>query len=288
MAISEVTIIGLGALGTALSDAFAAHDLAIKSVFNRSPKQAQKVAGRHNISIFSDFPSSPQQLAPLVFITVSDTAIPAIVEQIMAWKGDLSEITFVHCSGNESAAILNPLRQQGARVASMHPLQTFTVQSTPADFNDIYFSLQGDQEVFVDLKNISNKLGGKTLKVSSEQKSNLHAAAVFASNYLITLLQAATETASTSGLSEQNVKEALLPLVQTTLNNAEGQALPEALSGPIKRGDVKTIKDHLALLNNQPELQSLYVNLGKKTVALAQSSGSIDEETAAELGKVLR
>ncbi|MCW9706405.1 Rossmann-like and DUF2520 domain-containing protein [Fodinibius salsisoli] len=284
----EVTVIGVGALGTALIRAFSAQHILVKSIFNRTEKDAESLADEHDIAIASARPKARSELASLVFITVSDSAIPEVTRHLVQLDDDLSGMTVIHCSGNEPADILHPLRDRGAHIASMHPLQTFTSASGPTDFEDIYFSLHGDSNVFPMLQRIAQQLGAHTMEVTSQQKADLHAAAVFASNYLITLLQAATETASTAGLSEQNVKEALLPLVQTTLKNAKGQALPEALSGPIKRGDVKTIEDHLTLLNNQPELRSLYCNLGRKTVALAQSSGYLDEETAVELKEVLR
>jgi predicted short-subunit dehydrogenase-like oxidoreductase (DUF2520 family) len=236
----------------------------------------------------SSSPDGVSELAPLVFITVSDSAITNIVQDIVALNEDLAEITFVHCSGNESADILEPLAQKGAQIVSMHPLQTFTSQSGPADFEGIYFSLHGDKEKFGTLENIANRLGGNTFEVSPKQKSHLHAAAVLASNYLVTLLQASTETAATSGLTDEEVKKALLPLVQTTLKNVENQTFTEALSGPIRRGDVKTVTDHLALLRDHHELRELYCSLGQQTVALARSSSHIDEETAMTFEDILQ
>lgn len=277
----EITVIGLGALGTAFIRTLSDHRVPVKSIFNRSRKRAESLASEYAIEYAAARPSARSELAPLVFITVSDTAIPEVVRHIVKLDEDLSGITFVHCSGNEPADILAPLKNQGARIASMHPLQTFTYESEAADFKDIYFSLNGNEKVFPLLMKIAQLLGAHTLEVTSQQKAHLHTAAVFASNYLVTLLNASTETAAASGLSEQNVKEALLPLVKTTLKNAAGQSLPQALSGPIKRGDVKTIKDHLSLLEDQPELLKLYCTLGQKTVTLAQSSGYIDKETVA-------
>ncbi|MDZ7680123.1 MAG: DUF2520 domain-containing protein [Fodinibius sp.] len=124
---------------------------------------------------------------------------------------------------------------------------------------------------------MAQRLGANTLEVTADQKSQLHAAAVLASNYLVTLLNASVEVGAGQGLSSTKVKEALLPLVKTSLQNASDQPLDEALSGPIKRGDITTIEKHLALLDDRPELKSLYCVLGLETVKFLKQSNQLPE-----------
>lgn len=287
MKIPGITIIGLGALGSALAEAFAHHNLELKSVYNRDQQRAQAVAGNHKIATVSSFPSEAGQLGKLVFLTVSDAAIAETADKLAKLRGSLSGRTFVHCSGNESAAILDRLKEKGARTASMHPLQTFTNHSAVADFNNIYFSLQGDDLVFPMLKNIAKLLGAETLTVNEEQKSHLHAAAVIASNYLITLLNAATETGSLSGLDEKQVRKALYPLIGTTLENLQSTSFKEAISGPIARGDVETVHKHVQLLDNQKDLRTLYTVLGLQTVRKAKETGKLEQAPAEEIRRLL-
>lgn len=277
---------GLGALGSTLAEAFAHHNLELKSVYNRDQQRAQAVAGNHKIATASSFPSEAGQLGRLVFLTVSDAAIAETADKLAKLRG-ISGRTFVHCSGNESAAILDRLKEKGARTASMHPLQTFNLNSGAADFRNIYFSLQGDDTAFPMLENIAGLLGAETLTVNEEQKSHLHAAAVIASNYLITLLNAATETGGLSGLDKKQVREALYPLIGTTLENFQSTSFKEAISGPIVRGDAETVSKHVQLLDDQKELRTLYTVLGLQTVCKAEETGRLEQVSADGLRRLL-
>ncbi|WP_445664993.1 Rossmann-like and DUF2520 domain-containing protein [Fodinibius sp. AD559] len=283
----EITIIGVGGLGNSMAKALSTAGIPIKSIFNRTAVKAQKLADDLNVEISGCFPSDGSELGNLIFITVSDSAIEPVAGCLAGIADDFSTKTVVHCSGNESANLLKDIKSKGGSIASFHPLQTFTRQSELSDFEDIYFSLQGDKSAFPQLKQIAKKLGANTLKVTEGQKAHLHAAAVMASNYLNTLLDVAVETASVSDLAPDEAKKALMPLVKTTLENIEEQSFGEALSGPIKRGDIQTIRHHLDLLKDQPELLVLYRILGQRTVKLARKSQSIDQSTAQKMVNIL-
>lgn len=284
---AEVTIIGLGGLGSTLAKALSVHDIPVKSLFNRSIDKAKELADRLDISIAGAFPANLSQLGDIVFITVSDQAIARVAEQLAEVGNGFEGKVCVHCSGNATADRLKPLQRKGARIASFHPLQTFTTQADPKIFEGIYFSLQGDAGAFSKLRSIAKKLGANTFEITSEQKSHLHAAAVMASNYLNTLLDAAVDVGSMSGLSRPQLRKALLPLIRTTLKNAEEHSFADTLTGPIKRGDVQTVKTHIDLLKDQPDLCRLYCVLGRQTVELAESSGSLDESAADNLRHIL-
>ena len=287
MSLPSISIIGAGALGSALGRAVAAQQYPIKCIYNRTESKAQQLAERVGSDSWGSFPTSPDELGSLVFLTVADSAIAEAAAQLATLDGDVSGQTYVHCSGSESAELLDPLREKGARVASFHPLQTFTSQSKPADFSGIYFSLQGDANAFAQLTDLAQSLGAQTLNVSAEEKSQLHGAAVFASNYLLSLLDAAVEVGSGGGLESQQVKQALLPLVQTSLQNASDQSFEDALSGPIKRGDINTVKRHLKLLDDRVELKALYCMLGLRTLKVAESAGGITGTDAEEMRIIL-
>lgn len=288
MQIPKTTIIGLGGLGKTLCQTLFFHNIPVISIFNRTGSKAHKIASGTDVNIAATFPTSSDQLGELVFITVSDRAIADVANRLSELNGDFKGVTFVHCSGNESAELLYPVKEKGGSIASFHPLQTFTDQSGPASFEGIYFSMQGDTDTFPLLQKIADKIGAGVFKINEEQKSHLHAAAVMASNLFNVLLDASIKTATLSGLSEADTKEALLPLVETTLQNSRKTSFAEALTGPIKRGDIETVKKHLALLEDHPELYGIYCSLGKQTVELARSSGDIKNDTAKKMRAILQ
>lgn len=288
MELPEISIIGLGGLGTALTKTLSARGIPIKSIYNRSEDKASDLAAEIGINSWGDFPHEPDELGNLVFVTVADRAIEEVAGRLLKLDGDFEEFTFVHCSGNESADLLDGLKVKGATIASFHPLQTFTAQSQPDDFTDIYFSMQGEPQAFPVLKKVARLLEAHTLEVNQEQKAYLHAAAVMASNYLNTLLDASVEIGTLGDLTATKVKNALLPLVKTTLKNSEEHSFAEALTGPIKRGDIQTVKNHLALLDDHNELRRLYCSLGLHTLRLAETKDYLDGTTVAKLRKILR
>lgn len=283
----EITIIGTGGLGQALAKALQEANFKIKSIFNRTGAKANNLAADLDISISGTFAQNIDQLGELIFIAVSDESIAEVAHRLATLGDDFSGRIVVHCSGNESAELLENVEEQGALTASFHPLQTFTAQSPVSDFQHIFFSLQGDNAAFSKLRQIAQALGAKTIEVTAGQKSHLHAAAVMASNYLNTLLNAAVDMASVDGLDVEVIKKALLPLVKTTLQNIEHQPFEDVLSGPIKRGDLQTVKSHLELLKGQPDLHRLYRVLGERTVEMARKSQKIDEETARKMFELL-
>src|SRR5699024_10893955 len=176
MSIPATSLIGLGALGGTLARAFYANHSPNKSLYDRSDTALFDGAGNNHIITAAPQPRHKDQLGEITFITVPDDAIAGVVKHLQQLSDDFSHSCFVHCSGNESAIILEPLQKKGAYIASMHPLQTFNQNSGAEAFSDIYFSLQGDSGLLSTLRKVAEKLGANTIKINSRQKAHLHAA----------------------------------------------------------------------------------------------------------------
>jgi Uncharacterized conserved protein len=116
-----------------------------------------------------------------------------------------------------------------------------------------------------------------------------HAAAVFACNYLVTLVKLATDLWQTFSIPPDQATRALLPLIRGTLHNIESIGIPQCLTGPIARGDTGTINKHLKTLKEKaPALLFPYKELGRQTVPIALAKGRINQQQAQELEAVLR
>src|SRR5699024_2817909 len=287
MSFPTTSIIGLGALGGTLARAFFTNNIPVKSVFNRNENALFDWAENNGLITAAQQPRHKDQLGEITFITVPDDAIVDVVEQLQQLSDDFSHSCFVHCSGNESANILKPLQKKGACVASMHPLQTFNQDSGVEAFSEIYFSLQGDTELLTVLMKIAKKLGANTIKINSRQKAHLHAAAVIASNYLMTLIDDAVQITSMANIDERQVKKMLQPLVTKSIKNITGETFEQVLSGPIARADTGTIKKHLKLLREDAELKKSYIQLGLRTVDKAQQVKRLSPSEANRLRMLL-
>lgn len=284
----SVTVIGTGALGSTLARALYHREYTITSLYNRSPKKAKKLSQEVEAKYVSTFPSEKEDLGTLIFITVHDSEIAPVVSKLSRIKDDFKDHYVVHCSGNEQAGILNPVQKKGAGIAAFHPLQTFTSQSGIQDFRGIYFDVEADHETTKVLDDIAHSLGSKTINISKDAKPYLHAAAVVASNYLVTLLHTSGRIAELGGLDQDEAVKALLPLVGKTLQNLGAQQGLDALTGPIVRGDVETVRTHLELLEHNNDLLKLYKMLGLETLQIAKKSQRLPEALSSQLLSLLK
>jgi predicted short-subunit dehydrogenase-like oxidoreductase (DUF2520 family) len=113
-------------------------------------------------------------------------------------------------------------------------------------------------------------LGAKLVAIRPEAKKLYHAAAVFASNYLVTLGDAALAAYAGAGIAREDALRMIAPLMQNTLANLLAHGPEAALSGPVARGDMETVARHAAALEEcDPGLEQLYLGLAKATAALA-------------------
>ncbi len=280
----KIGIIGAGTVGTALAVRLHLKGYPIAAVASRSPSSALRLVratGCGEIGSLQDVADR----CDLVFITTPDDAIPQVVNQVRWHPGQ----SVVHCSGADSLDVLEPARMIGARVGSFHPLQTFAgIQKAIENLPGSTFALEAEEPLLSTLKEMAVALEGHWIKLGAGDKAAYHAAAVMTSNYLVTLVKLATDLWESFGVSRQQAIEALLPLLKGTLNNLQTLGVPNALTGPIARGDAGTVRIHLETLRNTaPAILPAYCELGLQTIPVAIAKGRIGQEQAEEIEGLL-
>lgn len=221
--------------------------------------------------------------ADLVFITTPDDVIASVAAEVRWQPGQ----NVVHCSGADSTDILEPARKAGAFVGVFHPLQTFA-SLKQENLPGITFALEAEEPLLKTLKDMATTLGGRWIEISAGDKVVYHAAAVFACNYLVTLVKMATDLWQSFNIPPEQAIQALLPLLRGTINNIDAIGIPQCLTGPVARGDLGTIKKHInALQKVAPELVATYQELGLKTIPIALAKGRIEQKQANELKALL-
>jgi predicted short-subunit dehydrogenase-like oxidoreductase (DUF2520 family) len=225
--------------------------------------------------------------ARVVILAVRDDALAPLVDAL-ARSGAIGRGHVVlHLSGALTHGVLAPLEDAGAATGSMHPLMT--VSREPAEaarhFRGAAFVLEGDLEAVGIADAIVRRLGGVPLTLAPEAKPLYHAGAVFASNYLVTMLAEALRLLEEAGLGRDAALAALVPLARATLDNVAAAGPAGALTGPIARGDAATLRRHLSALPHRDA--ELYRAVGRETLRLAREAG-LDEAAAARLQEILR
>ena len=227
------------------------------------------------------------QGADVVFLTTQDDKIAAADEEI-GGCGALSPGTVAtHCSGAHDSFLLSSARQHGCHVGSMHPLQT--VADTSSGLQNLpgsYFSVEGDTPAVEALSRLVADMEGHLLTIPTASKPLYHAVAVLACNYFVGLVGAALDAAERIPVARDEALRALLPLIQGTVANLGLQGMPHALTGPVARGDVHTVQQHLDILNRLcPEVLELYKVMGRHTLKVATALG-LDSGRARELERL--
>ncbi len=277
--------VGAGTTGTALALSLWHCGYRIVGVSSRSIGSAQRLAGMVDGCKVYEKAQQVADAAQLVFITTPDDVIARVAQEIQ-WRGGQY---VVHCSGAHSVDILEPAYRAGAITGSFHPLQTFaSIEQAIKNIHGSVFGIEAEEPLRGLLKKMAEALNGKPVILRAEDKVLYHAAAVFACNYLVTLVKLATDLWQTFGVSQQQATKALLPLLQGTLNNIGNVGLPNCLTGPIARGDLGTIRRHLdALEKVAPSILSTYKEMGLQTVPIALAKGRVDQARAKEMEVLL-
>lgn len=139
-------------------------------------------------------------------------------------------------------------------------------------FKGTYAALEGDKEAIAILIKLFKALGAITYTIDKEKKALYHAGAVFASNYLVILAETALSCMLKAGISEEIALPSINHIMQGTMNNLKETRTPKkALSGPIKRKDIVTIKTHMQAFSDT-QTKALYAELGKASLALTSHS----------------
>ncbi len=184
--------------------------------------------------------------ANLLVFAVPDGALPACAARVAVAARKAGIRAAVHCAGALSPAVLEALRKEGIPVAQMHPLVAFAARGGHLPEHAAVL-VQGDSKAVALAKRAVRKLG--LVPVSGPIKPlEYHAAAALVSNGAVALVSAAADLLVAAGLSRRDAGKYLGPLLASTGFNVRQEGLPRALTGPVRRGDARTVERHRAAI----------------------------------------
>ncbi len=267
----SVTIIGAGAVGRSIALALFHNRVKINSIYSEHGKSARFLAKKVRCATRGMLKKS-SSLSEIVIIVVPDRRIRDVAVSLSQNIGSLRNRIVFHTSGALTSDELEILRKKGAVVASFHPLQTFSCAKKQTLLKNIWCAVEGDKKAVSVARVFGNKIGMNIFTIAKKDKPLYHASAVFASNYLITLLSVVEELSEHIRIPKKNIWKIYSPLILQTLHNATSSSPAEALTGPIVRGDIKTITKHIKALSTPSlkHLAMLYSVLGIETTRLVK------------------
>ncbi|MEO8285449.1 MAG: DUF2520 domain-containing protein [Chloroflexota bacterium] len=283
-----IGFIGAGKVGTALASLFHARGVDVVAVSGRTSRRSISMALAADLKPSAAQPRADTLLAAnILFLTVPDDAIEPLCREIAEVGGWRRGQGVVHCSGALPSDVLQAARDAGALVASFHPLQAFaSLDAALENMPGSTFALEGDAELVAQLDKLVNVLGGTAIHLKAEEKTLYHVAAAIASNYTVTLASLASELLVREGIAPDanTALRYLLPLLKGTVDNLDLLGLPDALTGPLARGDAGTVARHIEALEEcAPDLAGIYRHLARLTLPLARQKGRLDDATMQKL-----
>ena len=294
----KISIIGAGRVGTTIACVLAKKkppNIKISAISSRSKNsliRAKKILDQDSVNIyFTQNNIEAASTSKCCLICTPDDVISKVCKQISESDIDLRNYIIIHFSGSKSLKILNSAKNAGALIASIHPLKSFaSIEEAVKTISGAVFGVTcSDVKARRMAAHLVKALGGSIIEVEDDKKPLYHAAACVASNYLVSLINYAVTLHEKIGIKPSDSLRGLMSLVEGTVGNIKKMGTKESLTGPIARGDIGTVAEHLKNFNKyfKREDVNLYKIMGVETSKIAYQNGWIDKNKFKDLVKLL-
>ncbi len=274
---NSLAIIGAGRVGRALGRRLRELGWKIGAVVTRSEASARKAVRFIGAGKACAGMTRQILVSRVILITTPDDHI-AVVAQELARIGEeeLSGRVVLHTSGAMDSSALDSVRHRGAKIGSIHPLQSFSGVAVPSLEGKV-FAIEGDTQAVRMARRIARALGGSPVHIAGSKKLLYHAAAAMAAGHVLAVEEAAAQLLISLGMKRSEAVRALLPLTRQVLENFERLGPRAAWTGPLSRGDYKVVRAHSNALRESPnEFMHVYEALNRLAArVLSQDSAAM-------------
>jgi len=245
---TKAAIIGAGRISYSLTSALIKNGYEITSVISKNIESAKTLARKFPIRKYSNDIEQIPKSTKLFFLSVPDGELKKVAAEISHLKLNFENLNFIHLSGSENISVLNSIKRKGGITASIHPMQTFPSKKV-FTLKNVYSAVETPNDKhFNYLSELCKKLGMIPFKIKSNQKTFYHLAGVFASNFLAGNLSISKKMLMQNDINAKMFFNILSSTIDSTLRNVKKVGPAKALSGPVDRGDIQTIRKHISSL----------------------------------------
>ncbi|GAB6283397.1 MAG: hypothetical protein STSR0008_21630 [Ignavibacterium sp.] len=247
----KIAIIGAGKIAYSIASALCKINLTPKIILSRKISSAKNLAEKFNIKYYSKDYSFliDKNIEPDFFIlSVPDSEIENTSNELSKLNLDFPQKYFIHLSGATNISALNVLKKKNANIGSFHIMQTFPSKNV-IDIKNCYVGIESSNKKTEKLLfDLAKKLKLNPFKINSKDKVYYHLAGVYASNFLINNFFQSQFFFKKSNIKKENFRDVMFPIINTTFENVKKNNITNSLSGPIERGDVDTILNHISVI----------------------------------------
>lgn len=265
----NIGIIGAGKVGVSVGRYLKDNNIQIAGFYDIDCENAAFAEKFTQTDCFSDL-EKLVRMSDTLFITTPDTVIGSVWDCIIKNNMSVQNKIVCHFSGALSSDVFTDSQSTGASVCSIHPMLAFSDKLTsyriPAN---TFFALEGDETAVSDLKSLFESLGNTVCVIDKSKKSLYHTAASVLSNELVAVLDLGYSLLEQCGFSRDEAVKATQNLVLGNVNSVLENGCVNALTGPVERNDLQTVKKHVESLKGED--RQIYILLAKRLVNLAKT-----------------
>ncbi|HEY3709830.1 MAG TPA: DUF2520 domain-containing protein [Amycolatopsis sp.] len=234
-------------------------------------------------------PDEVVRRADLVLLALPDDALAGMLRGLVATESLRPGQIVVHTSGAHGVDVLGPAAEAGALPLALHPVMTFTGRAEDLErlaTASIGVTATAEDEAAWNVgEALAVEMGAEPVRVPEEARALYHAALAHGSNHLMTLVADCTELLRKAGIGQ--AERLVAPLLSAALDNVLRHG-DRAFTGPVARGDLGTVRKHLAVLTEaSPEIAPAYRALARRTAERSRAAGQLDPAAATELTELL-
>jgi len=276
-----INIIGCGRAAGSLARLWLqAATLRIGGVHNRSLESARRAV--QNLRA-GEALETVAQFSPARFwlVGVNDDQIESVARNLAGSPVELRGATVFHLCGRHSVDILAPLTARGCDLAAVHPVRSLTHNNLLLEeFAGTACVAEGDPAVLEGLRTVFEGIGGVWMPVQDVNRGLYHASVSIISNITKAVAWKAQNWLVHSGLTETMAADVTQKLLASTLEDVSRSGARQSITGPVVRGDTRTIEAHLAALQSAyPQDLDVYRVLARTVLELARERGDLDDAT---------
>lgn len=258
--------IGAGKVGFSLGKYLADNNQTVVGYYSEFKEDAIEAAEFTGSKTYSTIELLVKD-SDVLFLTVTDGMIKAVWNQIE--DTDIRGKIICHTSGALSSEVFSDISKRGGFGFSIHPL--FAVSDKYHSYKELsgsYFTIEGSKEKIEDMKTLFESFGNTVCIISKEDKVKYHGAAAISSNLVIGLIGLSEQLLVECGFDKASAHNALVPIIKGNVEHIINDGYEKALTGPIERNDIETVKKHLAVLEGNS--RTAYQTVSRQVLDIAK------------------
>ena len=258
--------IGAGKVGFSLGKYLKENNIDISGYYSKSQHSAREAAIFTKTKQYNNLENLIKD-SDTIFITTPDSEISVVWSEIN--KLSIKDKLICHCSGSISSEIFSNINNHGAYGYSIHPMFAISDKyNSYKNLSQAFITIEGHKKHIEFLKQLFFQLGNEVAIISKENKVLYHAASVTVSNLVLGLINNGINYLEECGFTHDMAIKALYPLIEFNLKNIREKGAINSLTGPVERGDLLTVINHLSVLKKEDK--ELYKLLSKNILKIAK------------------